>query len=93
MARKGGDPSPAKQRAAFVFFGVGLGLLLLYVFGPIVWGPTFQGQILQTPALGLIGVGVVVLVGVNLPALDWGGIIARVLAALIDGGKAKGGSG
>jgi hypothetical protein len=80
-----------KRWSAAGFFLAGLGLLLLVAFGPLLWGEHFDAQVLKTPALGLIAVAVYVLVGINLPAVDWGGVIARIVTALVSGDdKGKG---
>lgn len=83
MARRGNGSNQQGRGPALLFFFTGLGLLLLLVFGPIVWGERFDGGILYTPALGLMVVSVYVFVGVWLPSLDWAGLVARVLAALL----------
>lgn len=55
--------------AALLVFLVGVLLLLLAVFGPVVWGAGFDAGSLKTPAWGLIVVSVYVLLGVSIPAL------------------------
>lgn len=62
-------PNGRRWLAAILIFLVGVGLLLLAVFGPVLWGATFDAGSLKTPAFGLIVVSVYVLLGVSLPAL------------------------
>lgn len=64
-----GGTSGRRWGAAVLIFLVGVGLLLLAVFGPVFWGKDFDAGTLKTPALGLIVAAVYTLLGVSLPAL------------------------
>lgn len=64
-----GGPGGRRWWAATLVFLVGVGLLLLAVFGPVFWGKDFDAGTLKTPALGLIVASVYVLLGVSIPAL------------------------
>lgn len=92
--KRGGESPGWKRWSALLFFLAGLALLLLVAFGPLLWGDKFDAAVLKTPALGLMAVSVYVLIGVNLPGVDWPGTLGRILAALaaaLNGGdKGKG---
>lgn len=89
MAKRGnGELSPSKRWAAAVFFAVGTAFVLLFVYGPPDGG---RGDVLRIIGAGLMGVGVFLYAGINLPAVDWGGILVRVLTALLKDSGAKGG--
>lgn len=79
MAKRSGEPSASKRWAAGGFFIVGVAFILLFVFGP----DDPRGEVLKIIGAGLIAVGVYVYVGINLPALDWSGVVIRVLTALL----------
>lgn len=91
MSNRKGELSPTKRWAAAVFFTFGVGFVLLAVFGPIFFGAQYDFQTPRVVGLGLIAVAVYVFVGVNLPALDWSGIVVRILTAIIEGQAKKGG--
>lgn len=71
VSASNGRGSPAWRRfwAALIVFFVGVALLLLAVFGPVIYGETFDGGALKTPAWGMIVVALYVLLGVSIPAL------------------------
>ncbi len=88
MARRGnGDLPPTKKWAALVFFLTGAVFVLLFVYGP---PSDDRGDVLKILGAGLISVAVVVFVGINLPAIDWGGLLVRVLTALLESGRKDG---
>lgn len=85
--RGDGDLPPTKKWAALGFFLVGVAFVLLFVFGPEADG---RGEVLKIIGGGLIGVAVYLFAGINLPAVDWGGIAVRVLTALLNDEARKG---
>lgn len=69
MARDNRRGGTWRGWVAVLVFLVGIGLLLLAVFGPVVWGDKFDGGALKTPAWGLIVAGIYVALGVSIPDL------------------------
>jgi hypothetical protein len=64
-----GGTTGRRWGAAVLIFLVGVGFLLLAVFGPVFWGADFDAGTLKTPGLGMIVAAIYVLLGVSLPAL------------------------